>query len=142
MEAGPLANQLTSSRGGYLAFENLAVECHQRVLTRVFRVKMRRRMIIEVHANDDTEESRDDRHGGIVAVRGEGKQLGFHGYGRCQVSPYRKLARSPALTVGSSAPPAGVRRLTILPWRRGRATDASGGSSDLEPRVRYIFVRL
>ena len=73
MEAGPLTNQLTSSHRGYLAYDNLAVERHQRILAGVFRVKVRRIMIIEVHSDDDTEERRDDRHGRIVAVQVMGR---------------------------------------------------------------------
>src|SRR4051794_10008611 len=58
----PLPNQLSCGARPNLAFDDSSAKIDHRVLTVILRVKVRRSVIVEVHANDDPEEGGDDRH--------------------------------------------------------------------------------
>jgi len=58
----PLSNQPPRRTRTDLAFEDAPFEIDDGVLPVILGVKMWRRVIVEVHANDDPEECGDDRH--------------------------------------------------------------------------------
>jgi hypothetical protein len=66
MKLCPFANELSRSGRTDLPFHYLAVKRYKRVLPVMLGMKVWRGVIVEEHANDDTEKRGDDRHGVIV----------------------------------------------------------------------------
>jgi len=66
MQFCPFPDQLSRARRDDLAFDDSTVETDHRLLPLMLSMEMRRSMIIEEHANNNTEEGRDDRHSGML----------------------------------------------------------------------------
>src|SRR5205823_594975 len=70
----PFAQQPPAGPRRNLALDDIPFEVEQRLLPMVVRVKVRRRVVVEVHSDNDPKEGRDDRHvydrsrGVLVAV--------------------------------------------------------------------------
>jgi hypothetical protein len=60
----PLTNQLSCGARPNLAFDDSPAKIDHCILTVILGVEMWRSVIVEVHANNDPEERRDDRHSG------------------------------------------------------------------------------